>query len=159
MNRNELIQVIYNDTSSATCPGCNCDKPEQEGNTGECCMKCAEEQLAEYEQKIYNQARLFNTVKERRKGMNDLSDLIKEHKNNIVNFIDGVEANAIKYGYNKGIDEAKIAASKAICIGCAYLNEDCTCAYKGGNCTVSKPMLETVTRAIEELKAGGKNDQ
>lgn len=37
--------------------------------------------------------------------MNDLSDLIKEHKNNIVNFIDGVRTNAIKYGYNKAIDD------------------------------------------------------
>lgn len=55
------------------------------------------------------------------------------------------------HGYNKAIDEAMDASAKAICIGCGYL-EGTKCKYKGGNCGVSKPMLETVMKALEQLK-------
>lgn len=57
---------------------------------------------------------------------------------------------------NKAIDEAMAASAKAICIGCGYL-EETKCKYKGGNCGVSKPMLETVMKALEQLKAGGEH--
>lgn len=49
------------------------------------------------------------------------------------------------------IDEAIQESAKAICIGCGYLKEY-KCTYKGGNCSVSKPMLESVTEALEQLK-------
>lgn len=52
----------------------------------------------------------------------------------------------------KAIDEAMHEAAKAICVGCGYLKED-KCTYKGGNCAVSKPMLESVTEALEQMKA------
>lgn len=59
-----------------------------------------------------------------------------------------------KDGYNKAINEAMKQAAKAICIGCGYLN-GYECTYKGGNCQVSKPMLEVVVKALKKLKAGG----
>lgn len=52
MTRDELIEIIFNDTSNHSCPEYSCDMPEEEGNTGECCRRCAEKQLAEYEGKI-----------------------------------------------------------------------------------------------------------
>ena len=55
--------------------------------------------------------------------------------------------------YNKAIDEAMISSAKAICIGCGYL-KGTQCTYKGCNCGVSKPMLESVMKALEKLKAG-----
>ena len=54
---------------------------------------------------------------------------------------------------NKAIDEAMEASAKAICVGCGYLDEY-KCTYKGSNCGVSKPMLESVTKALEQLKGG-----
>ena len=56
-------------------------------------------------------------------------------------------------GYNKAIDEAMISSAKAICIGCGYL-KGTQCTYKGCNCGVSKPMLESVMKALEQLKSG-----
>lgn len=58
---------------------------------------------------------------------------------------------------NKAIDEAMETAAKAICIGCGYL-EGIECSYKGSNCRVSKPMLESVIKALERMK-GGSHDQ
>ena len=55
------------------------------------------------------------------------------------------------------IDEAIETAAKAICIGCGYLDGH-KCTYKGGNCTVSKPMLEVIVKALEQMKAGGENE-
>lgn len=52
MTRDELIEIIFNDKSNNSCPEYSCDMPEEEGNTGECCRRCAEKQLAEYEGKI-----------------------------------------------------------------------------------------------------------
>lgn len=52
MTRDELIEIISNDTSCFSCPDYHCDMPEEEGNTGECCRRCAEKQLAEYEEYI-----------------------------------------------------------------------------------------------------------
>lgn len=52
MTREELIQIICNSNLPVTCPEYQCPMPEEEGNTGECCLKCAEKQLAEYEKKI-----------------------------------------------------------------------------------------------------------
>lgn len=60
-------------------------------------------------------------------------------------------------GYNKAIDETMIASAKAICIGCGYL-KGTKCTYTGCNCGVSKPMLETVMKALEQLKAGVSNE-
>lgn len=53
----------------------------------------------------------------------------------------------------KAIDEIIEASAKAICVGCGYLDGH-NCTYKGSNCRVSKPMLESVTKALEELKGG-----
>ena len=58
-----------------------------------------------------------------------------------------------KDGYNKAIDEAIEASAKSICIGCGYLDRY-KCKYKGANCGVSKPMLESVVKALEQLKGG-----
>lgn len=55
----------------------------------------------------------------------------------------------------KAIDEAIETSAKAICVGCGYL-DGYKCTYKGCNCSVSKPMLESVVKALEQLKAGGK---
>lgn len=54
---------------------------------------------------------------------------------------------------SKAIDEAIEASAKAICVGCGYL-DGYKCTYKGSNCGVSKPMLESVTKALEQLKGG-----
>ena len=51
----------------------------------------------------------------------------------------------------KTIDEAMERAAKAICVGCGYL-DGVKCTYRGGNCGVSKPMLESVTEALEQMK-------
>ena len=51
------------------------------------------------------------------------------------------------------IDEAIEASAKAICVGCGYL-DGYKCTYKGSNCGVSKPMLESVVKAVEQLKGG-----
>lgn len=53
----------------------------------------------------------------------------------------------------KAIDEAIEASAKAICVGCGYL-DGYKCTYKGSNCGVSKPMLESVTKALEQMKGG-----
>ena len=53
----------------------------------------------------------------------------------------------------KAIDDAIDEAAKAICIGCGYLKGH-ECTYKGANCGVSKPMLEVVVKALEQMKAG-----
>lgn len=52
---------------------------------------------------------------------------------------------------NKAIDDAIEASAKAICAGCGYL-DGYKCTYKGANCGVSKPMLESVVKALEQLK-------
>ena len=52
---------------------------------------------------------------------------------------------------DKAIDEAMERAAKAICVGCGYL-DGVKCTYKGSNCGVSKPMLESVTEALEQMK-------
>jgi len=68
---------------------------------------------------------------------------------------------AIQWAYeqsrNKAIDEAIETSAKVICVGCGYL-EGHECTYKGSNCSVSKPMLEAVIKALEQMKAGGKNE-
>ena len=55
----------------------------------------------------------------------------------------------------KAIDEAIETSARAICVGCGYL-DGYKCTYKGGNCGVSKPMLESVVKALEQLKGGAK---
>ena len=52
---------------------------------------------------------------------------------------------------NKTIDEAMLKVAKTICIGCGYL-DGVKCTYKGSNCGVSKPMLESVIEALEQMK-------
>lgn len=47
------------------------------------------------------------------------------------------------------VDEAKTIAAKAICIGCGYL-AGCKCNYNSGNCMVSKPMLESVSKSFDD---------
>lgn len=47
------------------------------------------------------------------------------------------------------VDEAKRIAAKTICSGCGYL-ADCKCDYNGGNCMVSKPMLESVLKSFDD---------
>ena len=63
----------------------------------------------------------------------------------------------VEQAYNKAIDDAMDESAKAICIGCGYLDGH-ICKYKGGNCSVSKPMLEVVAKALGKLKAGGENE-
>ena len=58
---------------------------------------------------------------------------------------------------NKVIDETMEKAAKAICIGCGYLDGH-KCTYEGVNCGYSQPMLETVVKALEQMKAGVKNE-
>lgn len=55
------------------------------------------------------------------------------------------------------VDKAKAIAAKAICIGCGYL-ADCKCDYNGGNCMVSKPMLESVLKSFDDWN-GRANDE
>lgn len=82
-----------------------------------------------------------------------------EHKDNIEKccFVVFTEEYSIsqtkeyKQGYNKAVDDALEKVAKAICIGCGYL-DGVKCTYKGGNCGVRKPMLETVTEALEQMK-------
>ena len=80
-----------------------------------------------------------------------------EHNVNVMNERLNNQANAIKHyeqeSRNKAIDEAIEASAKAICVGCGYLKEF-KCTYKGGNCGVSKPMLESVVKTLEQLKGG-----
>lgn len=52
MTRDELIKAIYDSEERWSCPSNNCDKSEEELNCGEGCLKCAEQQLAEYEKAI-----------------------------------------------------------------------------------------------------------
>jgi hypothetical protein len=54
---------------------------------------------------------------------------------------------------NKAIDEAIETSAQAICVGCGYL-DGYKCTYKGCNCGVSKPMLESVVKELEQLKGG-----
>lgn len=54
-------------------------------------------------------------------------------------------------GYAKAIDDAIKASVNAICVGCGYL-DGYKCNYKGANCGVSKPMLESVIKALEQMK-------
>lgn len=64
-------------------------------------------------------------------------------------------ADVIQAERNKVIDEAIETSAKAICVGCGYL-DGYKCTYKGCNCGVSKPMLESVVKALEQLKGGAK---
>jgi len=52
MTRENIIQAIFDNENNWSCPEYSCDKPEEEGNTGECCLKCAEKMLEEYEKHI-----------------------------------------------------------------------------------------------------------
>lgn len=67
MNREDLIDAIFNSTETWACPEYICDMPEEEGNTGECCLKCAEKLLAGYDAKIRADA-----IEEYRKEMRDI---------------------------------------------------------------------------------------
>lgn len=52
MTRENLIQAIYDNEDAWSCIEHNgCDKPEEEGNTGDCCWACAEKQLQHYEKR------------------------------------------------------------------------------------------------------------
>lgn len=52
MTRKELIKAIDENEDAWSCPEYSCDMPEKEGNSGKCCLKCAEKQLKAYEDKI-----------------------------------------------------------------------------------------------------------
>ena len=56
----------------------------------------------------------------------------------------------VKETREKAITDAIEASAKAICIGCGYLDGH-SCTYKGSNCGVSKPMLEVVVKALEQM--------
>ena len=58
---------------------------------------------------------------------------------------------------NKTIDDAIQTVANEICVGCGYLKGH-NCTYKGGNCGVSMPMLETVTKTLEQMKGRCEND-
>lgn len=52
MTRKQLVKAIHDSKDGWSCPKHPCDFPEKENNTGDCCWKCAEKQLAEYEEKF-----------------------------------------------------------------------------------------------------------
>lgn len=52
MTRKQLIKAINDNEEEWSCPEYSCNMPDEEGNTGECCWKCAEKQLKKYEDKI-----------------------------------------------------------------------------------------------------------
>lgn len=52
---------------------------------------------------------------------------------------------------DKTIEEALEKSAKAICAGCGYL-DGYECTYNGANCGVSKPMLESVTKTLVQMK-------
>lgn len=54
---------------------------------------------------------------------------------------------------DKAIEETLETVTKAICAGCGYL-DGYKCTYNGANCGVSKPMLESVTKALTQMKKG-----
>lgn len=55
MTREELIKAINDNEEKWSCPIAHCEIPEKEGNTGACCIKCAEEQLKAYEATVHLQ--------------------------------------------------------------------------------------------------------
>lgn len=59
----------------------------------------------------------------------------------------------VKVIRRKTIDAAIEESAKAICVGCGYL-DGYKCNYKGANCGVSQPMLESVVKALKEMKKG-----
>ena len=75
-------------------------------------------------------------------GFNTVVDMIRNQP---------ISCDVEKVQKNMAIDEAIKASANAICVGCGYLKEF-KCTYKGGNCGVSKPMLESVVKALEQLK-------
>lgn len=79
MTRDELIEIIDESGKAWSCPEKGCDKPEKEGNTGECCCKCAEEQLARYENKIINEA--IKNKKEEKMTFTELAESIQKTTN------------------------------------------------------------------------------
>lgn len=64
-----------------------------------------------------------------------------------------IDEHQYEKGYADAIDEAIEISAKAICVGCGYL-DGYKCNYKGANCGVSKPMLESVVKALEKMKGG-----
>lgn len=91
----------------------------------------------------------YNLV-QRGYDLKKLIEMIEEHKQQfqigtVEECLEAVEKQ------KKGLsgDEAKIIAAKAICCGCGYL-ADCKCDYNGGNCMVSKPMLESVLKLFDD---------
>ena len=81
MTREQLIKAIYDNEDAWSCPEHTCDMPEKEGNTGECCLKCAEKQLKAYEDKIRADAfdEFISTIMPRMKWGNDVYTLAIEH--------------------------------------------------------------------------------
>lgn len=56
MKNREIILHCLKENTDVTCRKSPCDKPEQEGNTGECCDKCALGILEEYEREVRSKA-------------------------------------------------------------------------------------------------------
>lgn len=56
MTNREIILHCLKENTDVTCRKYSCDKPEQEGNTGECCDKCALRILEEYEREVKSKA-------------------------------------------------------------------------------------------------------
>ena len=54
LTERQIILKCLEQNTDITCRKSNCDEPEKEGNTGECCDKCALEILNIYENKICN---------------------------------------------------------------------------------------------------------
>lgn len=56
MTNREIILHCLKEDTDVTCRKSPCGKPEQEGNTGECCDKCALGILEEYEREVRSKA-------------------------------------------------------------------------------------------------------
>ena len=90
----------------------------------------------------------YNLV-QRGYDLKKLIEMIEEHNQQFqIGTVEECREAVWKQKKGLSVDEAKIIAAKAICRGCGYL-ADCKCDYNGGNCMVSKPMLESVLKLFD----------
>lgn len=94
MTNREIILHCLKENTDVTCRKSPCDKPEQEGNTGECCDKCALGILEEYEREMRSKA---------------IDDCIKAIKSIFIGimFLTKEECNAFEFTQNKCIELAE----------------------------------------------------
>lgn len=81
MTREELIRAINDNEERWSCHEYSCDKPEEEDNTGGCCLKCAEMQLSEYEKQVVSNFASWLTQKFDLRFSNNPSVWVDEYFN------------------------------------------------------------------------------